>query len=90
MENALIIRQKLFSINHPSLDIGCGNVNEANETMENYSSVFLDLKRVVEISQKLLPSNGSNIAITDENIDEADELIGKFFTVISNFEIQLL
>jgi tetratricopeptide (TPR) repeat protein len=53
---------------------------------ENYSELVSSFKIFAEIQQKLTASDGRNFAVTDENIDEANELIGKGFSAISNIE----
>jgi tetratricopeptide (TPR) repeat protein len=82
-EKAFKNHQKLLSVNQLSSTTDC---SDTNKMMETYSELFSDFKRVAKMQQKLIPSDGSNFTVSDENIGEAEEFMETYSKMILNAE----
>jgi tetratricopeptide (TPR) repeat protein len=82
-EKAIKNHQKLLSVNQLSSTTDC---SDTNKMMETYSELFSNFKRSAEMQQKLIPSDGSNFTVSDENIGEAEEFIETTSKMILNLE----
>ena len=82
-EKAFKNQQKLFSVNQLSSTTDCSNTNEM---METYSEMFSNFEKFAEMQQKLIPSDGSDFIVTDENSNEVKEFIETLLNMILSLE----